>query len=262
MSSMSSMSPGLILVFDMDQTLVDTNSLLEIKNAANSHTYFNTFSTHIDSLSKVHYENIEKNLNTSLIDGILKPAIEQRKNNGTVSAILLLTNNSHDMYIKNVLLAINNRLGLLINNKLGKVRAFDKVFSRNRGGLNPTGRNPPKRLADVEEMLSRVGKPFLKNTLASRVYFFDDHHEHKIKNEIANDHYFTVKWPSVSHEDTTNYTSILTAIKAINGSQEIHTTETHSQPRTTFKTKTKIKVSGGSRKKLHLRRRVTYRRRR
>ena len=157
---------GLVLVFDLDQTLINTNEY------------------HLDM-------QLSRHLNKNIIENVLKPAV---KNKGkTVSAILLLSNNSNMPYIEKVLDEIDRIVGK---------KVFDYIMPRNRGNINSIDVDPPKRLEDVKIMLTELRVAFIDKTLGSRVYFFDDN-RHEIEHDLMKSHYFLITWP-----DRLDYTSL------------------------------------------------------
>jgi len=151
---------GLVLVFDLDQTLVDTDTIFEIdlKNAT------------------INSDELYNYLNIRLIEDVLKPAVHLK--GSTVAAILLLSNNSLEEYVKFVCDSISRIIG---------TNVFDSTITRNGAkDVARSGENPPKRLLDVENILKSIGKD--TSNLADRIYFFDDLH-HIIEKEIRPGHY-------------------------------------------------------------------------
>lgn len=179
MASNTNAQKGLVLVWDMDSTLVGN---------------------YIDPKSNVEILFNERAL------AILKMAIEARKI-GKVSAIFLLTNNSDLEFIGAVL----QRLAV----KLATPKVFDYVMDRYHS-RRPLMMDPPKRLLDVEFMMDWIQKP--KTNLANRVYFFDDRRDHIIRSEIPSDHYITITPPfGPNVNDKTNFKPIQTAIAVATG---------------------------------------------
>ena len=164
---------GLILVFDLDQTLIDSTNLLQRVNEG-----------------KKLWNLIESHLNMRIIDTILRPALQLRGGKG-VDAIFLLSNNNSSDYVINII----HYLSL----KLGVDDIFDYVMIRNHPSRERT-LNPPKRLVDVEFMVNNMITPISysdKYSLARRVYFFDDNTKHLIRDEIPYDHYIEIQGPDV-----------------------------------------------------------------
>ena len=150
---------GLVLVFDLDLTLVDTNKVFEIASKKGI----------------IHSDELNDHLNIRLIEDVLKPAVQLKGQ--TVSAIILLSNNSDDKYVNFICDSLSRMIG--VND------AFDSIVSRNGSQIVPRGEpkeNPPKRLIDVETILKSIGKD--SSNLAGRVYFFDDLH-HIIEKELG-----------------------------------------------------------------------------
>lgn len=167
---------GLVLVFDMDQTLVDTYTIFRKKE-------------------DLDIETVEQYMNVRLLDEVLNPAVQLKGT--TISAVILLSNNSLVDYVEFICGYINYRL------KTHNV--FDSIITRNGTEDVPrSGENPPKRLTDVETILNSIGKD--SSNLAGRVYFFDDLH-HEIEKELANveQYYLIKKWLP---NDANDYSSV------------------------------------------------------
>ena len=196
---------GLILGFDLDQTLIDTHSLLRP-----DHSWI---------ADPMHMsEEIRCALNYKLIDEVIIPALQVR--NKGVDAIFLLTNNSDDRFVFYVCVEIVKYLlkaGLrddIISNSYrneyfidsrdpskppkliyarpnysgGTNLMFDDIMTRNdteRDSIDPNR----KSMRNIETMILNIKKRFVhKNisthNLLSRTYFFDDNTGHVIKNEL------------------------------------------------------------------------------
>ena len=152
---------GLVLVFDLDLTLVETDKIFEI----------------VSKNGTIHSDELYHHLNIRLIEDVLKPAVHLK--GSTVAAILLLSNNSLEEYVKFICDSISRIIGV--------TDVFDLIVTRNGTKDVPrSGENPPKRLLDVEAMVKSIGKD--TSNLADRVYFFDDLH-HVIEKEIRPGHY-------------------------------------------------------------------------
>lgn len=159
---------GVILVFDLDQTLIDSNEMF---------------------ISKENIWNrIGANLNMRLINEVLKPALELRADK-KVDAIFLLSNNSSTDYVLNVI----RYLSLI----LGVDELFDYSMIRTHPS-RPKNNNPPKRMIDIKYMMNNAIIPIpYTDDLASRVYFFDDKTNHVIRKEFEPDHYIEIRGPDL-----------------------------------------------------------------
>jgi len=190
-------STGLILVFDLDQTLVGN---------------------YIDFLDLD---------NDSLTDIIVNPkAIEllrAARNSPRVDAILLLTNNSDTFFIhmadyvigqkvagKPVYDSTRDKMGYeFFSNIINDELFFDDKMDMNTSSRK---RDHHKYLADVELMLKRKGVP--TNNLANRTYFFDDLSYHPLSREIAPGHFIQITPPfGTGRADTTDYSGIYRALR-------------------------------------------------
>ena len=164
---------GLVLVFDLDLTLVDTEKVFEIASKKD----------------EINSDELYKHLNIRLIEEVLKPAVDLK--GSSVSAILLLSNNNLEEYVNFICESISRILG---------TQVFDLIVTRRGTELVPRAEpeeNPPKRLVDVERMLKSLGKD--SSNLEERVYFFDDL-DHEIKKEIIPGHYYRIhNWLTKDH---------------------------------------------------------------
>ena len=197
---------GLILGFDLDQTLIDTHSLLG--------TGYSWITDPRDMS-----EEIRCALNYKLIDEVIIPALQVRTKG--VDAILLLTNNSDDRFVFYVCVEIVKYLltkGLheeLINNSYrneyfiddrdrsksprlvparpyysgGTNLMFDDIMTRNNEGERHPSNPNIKSIKDIETMIQRIKTRFptsliSTDDLLSRTYFFDDNMGHIIKTEL------------------------------------------------------------------------------
>jgi hypothetical protein len=175
------MSTGLVLVWDMDATLVG---------------------------NYVDPEGPEPLLFNERAIAILKRATEARKT-GKVAAIFLLTNNSDEKFIRLVKFQLAQRLGVPL--------VFNYAMQRYHPA-RPLSQDPPKRLRDVEYMMREIRKP--ADNLAERVFFFDDRGDHVIRSEIPTDHYIQITPPyGPEINDRTNFKPINTAIRAFGGTR-------------------------------------------
>jgi hypothetical protein len=150
---------GLILVWDMDDTL---------------------------SHSKCVY-------NSNAI-GLLEDSVQARP--GLVDAIILLTDNSDQKYVKMITDVINVLVG---------TRVFDIIVDRTDELRLPTGL---KDIQTVRKIVEAIGKS--TENLEQRILFFDDLDTHPLSKELANPSQFIhVKWaPLVKEEmekDMTDY---------------------------------------------------------
>jgi len=178
------MDDGLVLVWDVDQTL--------------SGQYFDPkkFNPAVNPYDYVI-------LNPKALE-IIEKAIAA-KSTGRVSVIGILTNNGDEEFIKIIINAIQK--------KLGQKPIFDFVMTRNHHSRRLND-HQPKRLVDVQTMLTEIGAS--TGNLANRLYFFDDMPDHEIRREIPPNHYIQITPPYV-HEvpDTTNWEPIETALDTL-----------------------------------------------
>lgn len=172
---------GLVLVFDLDQTLVGEYS---------------------DQRS---FNSEEIVLNPRAVE-LLRKVIDAREK-GIVSAIFLLTNNADEFFIKIVELTLSMKF-----KKKYYFNVFDYIMSRNHPFRSAPFDNPPKSLREVEYMM--IQEKISTANLANRVFFIDDNSEHAIKAQIPEDHYIVVRPPFVRAmigHDETDY-SVLEAL--------------------------------------------------
>lgn len=175
---------GLILVFDLDQTLVNTNGLTK---------------------KTVNDLNIKSFLNIRLINEVLKPALNLR--NKGVDAIFLLSNNSSKDYVSNVIQALETMLNV--------TNLFNYSMIRTDPS-RPNNENPPKSLKDIKYMMDYAGIKYTDDDLASRVYFFDDYTGHEIRNEIDADNYIVIQGPlDAGKPDLSDYRKITSALNSL-----------------------------------------------
>ena len=186
-------TPGLVLVFDLDQTLIDTN---------------NDWSGIMDSLQDESLTNVQFKerintkivplLNMTLIEKILRPASVLRRT-GQVAAIFMLSNNTRIEFAANVSYAIQELLKSVSkyhDSKRGRHSYFfDYIMLRNHASRDGSA-NPPKSITDVETMLQKIGLPI--RDLEERTYFFDDRSDHDIRYDFKRgglndkDHYIHI----------------------------------------------------------------------
>ena len=224
---------GLILVFDLDQTLIDTQSLLHPKKAPIEFKglVVQSLMKRIDN-PEFSDSVIGKHINRRLIEEVLAPASELRGRG--VDGIFLLTNNDSNFYVDAVCRYLVNTLG----NTDGNDCFFDYIMTRN----DPSKRADPlsKNLSNIKYMLNGVC-PFSKRVrepvefiddldLAERLFFFDDQ-IYPLYNEIFqniglgsnrklgldlpnfSDHYIHMRG-TIQH-DTTDYSVVKTALAYI-----------------------------------------------
>lgn len=199
---------GLVLVFDLDETI------------ANFPRYLGS----IENVINMRPENVD--INSEIIK-VFAAAIKGREE-GKVDAILMLTNNGLSEYIKIVIKRLNKELGY-------KSNIFDKIFyasseaplddiifkgkstrlfiPRNERSRLPEGttNSIEKNLADVEYMLEELGID--NSNLYENVYFFDDM-DHKIMEQINPYHYIHIHpFPELSYNLQTNYDQVVRDIE-------------------------------------------------
>jgi len=189
------MDDGLVLVWDIDQTLsgqyFDPNVFLK-NPAINPYDYV---LLNPKALQVIQLANDAKMTGRVAIQGIL-------------------TNNGDENFIRLIITAIEN--------KLGQKPLFDFVMTRNHPSRESTDQQP-KRLQDIQTMLNEIGAP--TTNLANRVYFFDDM-VHVLKSELPADHYIQILPPFPGKDlyenpdlkgesDETNWQSILTALRQL-----------------------------------------------
>jgi hypothetical protein len=211
---------GLVLVFDLDQTLIDTRTISTI--------------TRTDDI-------IDAALNGKIINGILGPANAFRASYpGSIDAILLLTNNGNAAYISKVCKVIARKLGHTGSNfrniqsrenarfKYKVPLFFDYIMMRQ----NIHRQSDNKSLRDVRIMLNIL--KVKDDNLESRTYFFDDQEHGIMRSEIGDSHYIKITGPDVDPDhpefnlgfrqgkvDLTNYQGIdeeLRRISSLNSS--------------------------------------------
>lgn len=184
---------GLVLVFDMDQTIIDSsNGIKEYKTSAEM------------------VKEIRAAFNEKLVNQVLRPAAKLR-DEGKVDAILLLTNSSLKLFASTVSLILGDQLGSfskydtpLVNPALKTYYIgansqrplesfFDYIMWRGHPA-RPNSEDPPKSMADVKYMVEQLALPL--EDLEERTYFFDDRDDHKIGDEFRalglDDHYIHI----------------------------------------------------------------------
>jgi hypothetical protein len=223
---------GLILGFDLDQTLIDSHGL--------------TDADLVDYPTAKQF--IKTHINNTILDTILRPALELRRL-GYVNAIVLLTNNNGRDYVSYVCKYIADHLsgaGIFKrirdtpsgNSEMSKIAGvnsyfFDYVMVRQHASRSKIP-DPTKSLADIKYMIDAIneyrsseGLNLIKtNDLQSRTYFFDDREHHIIRDEIG-ENYIQITGPDYypypnnkinkgfvqGKADTTYYTPILLVLR-------------------------------------------------
>ncbi len=154
-----------IFVFDLDQTIVDS---------ANFRSY--------RTLDKIFIHDVV----------ILLGDLARARSAGQIVGIFLLTNNASQAYIYHV---EEQLMRLYPADKSPHTKKFfDGVLHRHSKSRTPVGSpDPEKALSDVRTLLDMIGEPYKDETLARRVWFFDDMPYHKIRRELPLTHYILVK---------------------------------------------------------------------
>ena len=175
------MSDGLVLVWDVDQTL--------------SGQYFDPKQYTNPKIKLLNYVILNPNAREVIKTAFLA------KTTGRVSHIGILTNNDNKEFIS----LVKEKIAI----ETGYSDIFDFTITANRPNKNigPNGQLV-KSIATIQEVL-----PEEKN-LSERIYFFDDMPDHVIRDELLPaDHYIQITPRFVFEEkDTTNWEPILTAL--------------------------------------------------
>jgi hypothetical protein len=179
---------GLILVFDLDQTLAHTTNLL----------YFNLNIAHI-------------------LNYITKKALR----GSVINGIFLLTNNDNKEYVKLIDENLKRALKSTGAFRGGEGYPADTYFFDYIMDYTNSHRhaNKTKSYADIKFMVDSLGIRYTDdNELLRRTYFFDDL-EHVLKGEMTAaglpDHYIQITPPFENKaEDVTNYEPVRAAITA------------------------------------------------
>lgn len=194
---------GIVLVFDLDQTIIDSSAI-------------NFPISVYETVRTLNYRPFL--LNERLMNTVIFPAAALRESY-KVSAILMLTNNSSAdfiagvcKYIINDIVKKFNRVGIPITRitkgmygeteagKAGKDLTrlpamdyfFDYIMTRTSEGRTGDSENPVKRLEDVAFMLEKLGKS--TKDLESRVFMFDDKSDHVIAKQLnPSNNYIVIK---------------------------------------------------------------------
>jgi len=216
---------GLVLVFDMDQTILDSSDpyLFKIPNGPEEYT--------------VLKERIRQGLNWNIIN-IIKRAVKLRPS-GKVTAICLLTNNSSTILVSAVDEVLYDETGSKGKYKSYKGNAndrtmpdkpyfFDSIMMRQHSSRPKTiDNNPPKRYIDIMNMLKFIGMKDVGIDTMKDVYFFDDIGTHNLRAEFNfmsegkyKDHYIQITPPyNKLLQDRTDYNPILHSLAAIDKQQ-------------------------------------------
>ena len=215
---------GLVLVFDMDQTILDSSDpyLFERPPTPEAHIILK--------------EKIRLALNWNVVN-LMKRAAKLRPS-GQVSAICLLTNNSSTILVSAVDEVLYEEIGSMGKYKTYRGNAndrtmpdkpyfFDSIMMRQHSSRPKTvDNNPPKRLIDVLNMLQFIGIEAGPESIKD-IYFFDDIGTHALRPEFNfmsdgkyKDHYIQIVPPYNKYlEDTTDYRPILHALAALDREQ-------------------------------------------
>lgn len=214
---------GLVLVFDMDQTILDSSDpyLFERPNTPEAHVILK--------------EKIRQGLNWNVVN-IIKRASKLRPDK--VSAIYLLTNNSSTILVSAVDEVLYEETGSKGKYKTYRGNAndrtmpdkpyfFDSIMMRQHSSRPKTiDNNPPKRLVDVLNMLHFIGIKAGPDTIKD-VFFFDDIGTHALRPEFNfmsdgkyKDHYIQITPPyRTDLTDRTDYNPILHALANLDKGQ-------------------------------------------
>ena len=192
-SSLKDPGTGIVLVFDLDQTLVDSSNI---------NFPFDVIKT-LELLS-----SNPSLVNQRLMNTIMFTAAVLRESY-YVSAILMLTNNSSAEYIAGVCKYIykeikqkfkklNIPITTITKGMYGNTQAesegidvtklpekdyfFDYIMTRLSKKRSGNSTNPSKSLKDIKNMLNNLGKS--TENLESRVFMFDDKTDHIISKEL------------------------------------------------------------------------------
>jgi len=202
---------GLILAFDLDQTLIDSTDMLQLLN---------------EELKKPNSELdanriITGKINMTLINTVLVPAVKLRSLGHGVDAIFMLTNNSDREYVGLICLYLSrllNSVGRFSNVKNGLMgnsaypsinTVFDYVMVRQHPSRLQVY-NPPKSLSDIEYMMKALDLPYRDHTdLARRTFFFDDNENHVIRKQLDvygyPGHYVLIRGPDYADNVNRGY---------------------------------------------------------
>jgi hypothetical protein len=214
---------GLILVFDMDQTILDSSDPYLFNRPNRPYAYK-------DPLLRL---TIRESLNWNVVN-ILKRAAALRAS-GKVSAICMLTNNSSTIMVSAVddvlreIVGSNGRYKTYSGNSTAdtmpdKTYFFDSIMMRQHAS-RPQVYDPPKRLLDILNMMEYMGIKDKGLDSIKDIFFFDDIGTHNLRAELnfmANgkysNHYIHITPPySKNFQDKTHYDSVLKALADLDG---------------------------------------------
>jgi len=181
---------GLVLVWDLDATLV-SDALFKILDpqhntppenlrdtAARGYTIRDTAERRytLQDTAEISY------INKAALDLIDLAVKKKREDPGKVDAILLLTNNSDDTYVKIVVEAIKHIIGAVPFNLIW---TYNNPERKRQTVVTLSGRlaeTKRKALEDVDYMLKKLN--INTDNLEHRVYFFDDQEYHILAYEL------------------------------------------------------------------------------
>jgi len=205
---------GIVLVFDLDQTILDTSDDRLFDGSLGP-----------DEIREL----IKKNLNMNIVNLLIRTS--ELRPSGKVTAICLLTNNSSVKFVQ----LVDGVLKELTksNGSYGKKAVedgfeageyfFDAIMTRNHSARPITASgSPPKRIEDINKMLEPFSTSFGSATMGE-LFFFDDVPNHQILQtykEVGDfkENYIQIKPPYNKYtRDTTNYTPILRALSELDG---------------------------------------------
>ena len=217
---------GLILVFDMDQTILDSSDPYLFERPSGPEALV------------ILKRKIKESLNWNVVN-IIKRAAKLRPDK--VSAICLLTNNSSHILVSavdEVLYEETSSKGKFKtykgnSNDLGmpprdKPYFFDSIMMRQHSTRPKTiDNNPPKRLIDILNMMNFIGIKDTGIETMKDVYFFDDIGTHNLRAEFNfmsdgkyKNHYIQITPPyNKLLQDKTDYRPVLHALAALDKEQ-------------------------------------------
>ena len=217
---------GLILVFDMDQTILDSSDRYLFERPA-------TPEAHV-----ILKEKIRQGLNWNVVN-IMKRAAKLRPDK--VSAICLLTNNSSTILVSAVDEVLHEETGSKGKYKTYRGNAndrtmpdkpyfFDSIMMRQHSSRPKTiDNNPPKRLLDIINMMKFLDVKDTGSEVMKDIYFFDDIGSHALRAEFNfmsdgkyKDHYIQITPPyRKDTDDTTDYNPILHTLANLDKEQPV-----------------------------------------
>jgi hypothetical protein len=209
---------GLILVFDLDQTIINTDARGVFPG--------------VYPMTEEYKNLLKEQLNPRVLDILLRAAKLRRIG---VDAIFLLTNNSNPNYVANIdalLLELsNNSIGQYKKRKVPFVTEdipgtdffFDYIMTAN----HPYRRDMIKSTHEIEYMMGYLGMSMSVGDLFSRLYFFDDVANHEIRRELKyysdgkySNHYIFITPPfRPGYDDRSNYEPIESALTELETSK-------------------------------------------